>query len=264
MASLFVVMSEEFVCNTGEDEMLECRGLRTFNNFCYRFSLPRDLLTDVLMCKEAWPFSGEGVVVHSSQVVGNDLNNLFVISDIPISVSLDDQTHLRNLAGATPSVVVGGGEVNLRHLVTLTSTIVSPTVEVPVGIFAVENALPSAPTDVIEASRESTANRIKFYSSRKHALNRGDKTQGETSIIVTGITEKSLACSLEVAVVAPTAIIVAGIVICPGGTIISSKLLLPAIVTAGGCGPSAPCDVFFPWRGNHPETVEWLHPNLPR
>ncbi|KAK8649542.1 hypothetical protein V6N13_130269 [Hibiscus sabdariffa] len=230
MASLFVVMSEEFVCNTGEDEMLECRG----------------------------------VVVHSSQVVGNDLNNLFVISDIPISVSLDDQTHLRNLAGATPSVVVGGGEVNLRHLVTLTSTIVSPTVEVPVGIFAVENALPSAPTDVIEASRESTANRIKFYSSRKHALNRGDKTQGETSIIVTGITEKSLACSLEVAVVAPTAIIVAGIVICPGGTIISSKLLLPAIVTAGGCGPSAPCDVFFPWRGNHPETVEWLHPNLPR
>ncbi|KAK8540266.1 hypothetical protein V6N12_046554 [Hibiscus sabdariffa] len=107
MASPFAVVREEFVCNTGEDEMLK-----------------------TLECR-----------------------------DIPIFVSLDDQTHLRNLVGATPQWLLVLGEVNLRHLVTLTSTTVSPMVAVPVGIFfAVEHALVDAPADAIEGARESAVN----------------------------------------------------------------------------------------------------------
>ncbi|KAK8636284.1 hypothetical protein V6N13_004988 [Hibiscus sabdariffa] len=155
--------------------------------------LIRDLLTDVLMCKEAWPFGEKGnekiarillgnedksynffvgyigvrahpwkyrekdapsgfsdeytpinlrgVVIYFSQIVSNDLNNISVISDISISVSFDDQTHMRNLVEVMLSEVVGCEE---------------------------------------------------------HPFNSGDKKQDETTLVVTIITEKLSACRLGI------------------------------------------------------------------
>ncbi|KAK8562384.1 hypothetical protein V6N12_010467 [Hibiscus sabdariffa] len=90
MASLSAVVSEEFVCNTGQDEMLktlECRGLHAskvyqggmqFWGSFHFLSCSRgherkgDLLSDVLMCKEVWPFSGEGNEQIARILLGNE------------------------------------------------------------------------------------------------------------------------------------------------------------------------------------------------